>query len=105
MTTSDTTRTRHLVALATQLERFERRGRFDAAAYQDVVAKLSEELAHGHPSAVLETVLGTFPATAELYENLHYEHSGLCRSDLDRAMKSELQAREAIAAATRGAKA
>jgi hypothetical protein len=36
---------------------------------------------------------------------MNYEHAGLCRSDLDAALKSEIRARQAIAAARSGKKA
>ena len=36
---------------------------------------------------------------AALYENLHYGDAGLCRSPLDAAMRAELLASQAIAAA------
>lgn len=104
MSTSHVTQSRNLVALAAQLERLERaRESVDADRFRNVVKQLKAELAAAQPGAHLEVVLATFPFTAELYENMNYEHAGLCRSDLDAALKGEIQAREAIAAA-RGAK-
>jgi len=44
-------------------------------------------------------VLDSFPAVAELYENLHYEHAGLCRSVLETSLAAELAARAAIESA------
>jgi hypothetical protein len=44
----------------------------------------------------LQAVLNTFPAAAELYENLNYQHAGLCRSPLDRSLAAEVKARELI---------
>jgi hypothetical protein len=105
MATSDVTRTKNLVALAVQLERLERGSRApEADRYADVVERLKAELASAQPGATLDTVLATFPCTAELYENLNYGQAGLCRSDLDAALKSEIRAREVIARARLGKK-
>jgi hypothetical protein len=41
-------------------------------------------------------------AAATVYENLNYENAGLCRSLLDAAAESELQARDVIARMRRG---
>ena len=41
----------------------------------------------------------TVRPAAALYENLHYGDAGLCRSPLDAAMRAELLASQAIAAA------
>ena len=46
-----------------------------------------------------QPLLADSPAAAALYENLHYGEAGLCRTPLDAAMRAELQARQAIAAA------
>jgi hypothetical protein len=48
-------------------------------------------------------VLGAHPAAAELYENLQYEHAGLCRSPLEAALNAELLAGAAIQRAMRRA--
>jgi hypothetical protein len=42
-------------------------------------------------------MLTSLPAAAEVWENLHYAHAGLCRRDLDAAMAAETAARLAIA--------
>ena len=42
----------------------------------------------------LQAILAAHPATAELYENMHYEVSGLSRSSLDRSVATELLAAE-----------
>ncbi|MBC5766851.1 hypothetical protein [Ramlibacter albus] len=102
MATSDVTRSRNLVALATQLERWERGwDTVEPGQFRDVIEQLKAELAATPSGALLETVLASFPSTAELYENLNYEHAGLCRSNLDAALKSEIEARNAIASARR----
>jgi hypothetical protein len=64
--------------------------------YRSVVSRLSEELARLPMDDDLQAVLNTFPAAAELYENLNYQHAGLCRSPLDRALAAEVKARELI---------
>lgn len=106
MTTSDSIQTRTLVSLATQLKRLERGSDLlQPDQYRDLVARIKAELTVAQPGAALDTVLASFPSTAELYENLNYRHAGLCRSDLDAASRSELQARKVIAAARNGKKA
>lgn len=86
-----------LIALARLLERLEQQPTTASPAqYQQLVARLKTLLADDTlPADALDAVLGAHPATAELYENLHYAHSGLCRSPLDRAVAAEtLAARE-----------
>ena len=91
---------KNLVVLARMLERLERSTvAVDAQQYRTVAARLSEELAAAAQDAALHTLLDSFPAAAELYENLNYRHAGLCRSPLERALSAELAAREAIEAA------
>jgi hypothetical protein len=75
----------------------------DAEPYRELVARLSAELEAAPRDAALEYVLGTFPAAAQLYENINYRHAGLCRSPLDRALAAELAARAAIDGARRSA--
>ena len=53
------------------------------------------------PEAAREAVLAASPATAEVYENLHYDVSGLSRSPLERAVAAELAATAAIHKAAR----
>jgi hypothetical protein len=91
---------KNLVVLARMLERLDRSTvPVDAQQYRTVVSRIGDELAALPAGAPLEAVLEAFPAVAELYENLHYAHAGLCRSPLERAMGAELAAREAIEAA------
>ncbi len=90
--------------LARMLERLDRSSEaVDPLQYRGVVAHLSEVLRTVPHDAALEAVLSASPATAELYENLQYEHAGLCRSPLDTALEAELGARAAIDAARRKA--
>ena len=78
---------RTATVLARLLERLDAsREPVDAHQYQTVAARLA-------------TLLADSPAAAALYENLHYGDAGLCRSPLDAAMRAELLASQAIAAA------
>ena len=102
----NTTASRNLVTLARMLERLDRSGvAVDPKQYRAVVEHLSEVLQSVPRDAALDAVLEASPATAELYENLHYEHAGLCRSPLDAAMNAELAARTAIVLARQSAQA
>jgi hypothetical protein len=102
MNTSPVSVNKNLVVLARVLDRLERSAEpVDADQYRSVVTRLSAELLSTHRDAGLEAVLETFPAVAELYENLQYEHAGLCRSALEPALRAELDARSAIESAQR----
>ena len=88
--------------LARMLERLDRSSvAVDPQQYRGVVEHLSEVLRSVPHDAALEAVLSASPATAELYENLQYQHAGLCRSALEPALNAELAARAAIDAARR----
>jgi len=89
---------KNLVVLARVLERLERSPvPVDPEQYRAVVDHLAAELEVAPRDAGLEAVLESFPATAELYENLNYQHAGLCRSPLEPALSAELGARSVIA--------
>lgn len=85
--------------LAGLLERLEAGNHADAAQYREVAARLSRELASLPRDRSLEALLSASPAATTVYENLRYEHAGLCRSLLDDAAASEVLALEAIARA------
>lgn len=88
---------RNLVLLAGVLERLEHSPlAIDAQQYRSVVNHLASELAVAAQDAGLQALLQAYPATAELYENLNYQHAGLCRSSLEVAMSGEAAARAAI---------
>ncbi len=90
-------RFRVLLTLAQLLERLERNlGPGSAEQYRSVVDHLSKELVQVEPGEDLHVLLDSFPATAELYENLHYAHAGLCRSPLDASLDAELRAKNVI---------
>lgn len=96
----NTTVSRNLVLLARMLERLDRSEvAVDPQQYRGVVEALAETLRTMPDDAALEAVLQASPATAELYENLQYQHAGLCRSPLETALNAELAARAAIDAA------
>ena len=93
---------RNAALLAGLLERLEAGNHADAAQYRDVVARLAQELGSLPHDASLEALLNASPAAATVYENLNYENAGLCRSLLDAAADSELQARDLLARMRRG---
>ena len=61
-----------------------------------MVRRLGEEIESLGSADGLSAVLDAHPAAAQLYENMHYQHAGLCRSPLERALDAELQARAFI---------
>ena len=87
-----------LAAMGLLLERLDRLPRSATPTqYRDVVMKIQGMLEDAAPGSALEGVLHAFPAMAELYENLHYAHAGLCRSQQDAAVEAELAARALFA--------
>lgn len=93
---------KNLVLLARVLERLEHSAEsVDAEQYRSVVNHLASELAAARQDAGLEAVLQACPSACELYENLNYQHAGLCRTSLDVAMAGEAAARAAIDKARR----
>ena len=88
--------------LAALLERLEH-SRVPVAPeqYRSVVMHLVNEFDEVQPGAALGALLDAYPAAAELYENLNYQHAGLCRSGLDASMLGEQRAKEVIARAMR----
>jgi hypothetical protein len=104
MNTSPVTVNRNLVVLARMLDRLERsEDPVDPEQFRTVASRVTAELQATPHDAGLDAVLETFPTVAELYENLNYEHAGLCRSALEPALAAELAARAAIEAAKRPA--
>jgi len=91
-----------ILTLARLLERLERSPTpIGADQYRSVVQHLSAALKAAPLGAPVQAVLDAYPATADLYENLNYDHAGLCRAPLDASMASEIEARDVIAAARR----
>lgn len=103
MNTSHVTVNKNLVLLAQVLQRLERSPAVDADQYRVVIQRLAVELEATPRDAGFDAVLANFPAVAELYENLHYAHAGLCRSSLDMSLAAEVAARAAIDGARRPA--
>ena len=90
--------------LAELLERLEHSAEpVGAEQYRSVVLHLVNEFNEVQPDRALGALLDTHPAAAELYENLNYQHAGLCRSPLDLSLAAELRAKELIERAKRRA--
>lgn len=82
-----------VAATALLLEKLDRTPReASAAQYQAVSRRLASLLAEAEPGPAFDALLGAFPAAAEIYENLRYATSGLCRSPLELALNAELDA-------------
>src|SRR5688572_11135691 len=91
-----------LAAMAVLLERLERQPRkASAEQYREVVQRTNKLLQQAEPGEALTALLAVAPATAELYENLQYEHAGLCCSPLEHAIAAEQDASAAIEHARR----
>ncbi len=88
--------------LAQLLERLEHSAvPVGAEQYRSVVEHLVQEFNEVAPGADLGRLLDAYPAAAEVYENLNYQHAGLCRSGLDAALAAEVGARKVIERAKR----
>jgi hypothetical protein len=91
------TRLETLIALARLLERVEASpAAIGAGQYRSLVRRIQAALQEPLPGAALQAILNAHPATAEIYENLHYGSSGLSRSSLDRSVASEMLATQLI---------
>jgi hypothetical protein len=94
-----------VIALARVLEHVERSPvQVDAHQYQLLVARLKAALSEDLPAPALDAVLSALPAAAEVYENMHYQISGLSRSSLERSVSSERLATELLARVSRASK-
>ncbi len=90
--------------LAELLERLERSSvPVGPEQYRSVVQHLVSELGEVEPGTALGALLDSHPAAAELYENVYYQHAGLCRSALDASLAAERQAKEVLDRAMRRA--
>lgn len=88
--------------LAQLLERLEHsRVPVGAEQYRSVVMHLVDEFRDVESGAQLGQLLDAYPAAAEVYENMNYQHAGLCRSGLDASLNAELAAKKAIERAMR----
>ena len=85
------------VLLSQLLERLDRSPEpVGAEQYLSVVRHLKDEFDELGAENALSALLDAYPSAAELYENLNYQHAGLCRSPLEPALVAELQARRLI---------
>ena len=95
-----------LAALARLLERIEHSSRpRDAAAYRLLVQRIQALLAEDLPDEGRREVLKAFPATAELYENVHYAQAGLALAAIDLSVATEMRTAELLARIAKGARA
>jgi len=93
------------IALAQILERVERGVEpVNADQYQVLVARLKAALSEELPEPALNAILGALPAAAEVYENMHYQLSGLSRSSLERSVSSEMLAAKLLARVSQASK-
>jgi hypothetical protein len=100
------TRIETVIALARLLERAEGSSvSIGADQYQALIRQLKAALSAPLPGPALQAILRAHPDTAELYENMHYNESGLSRSSLDRSVATEMLASRAIDRASRAARA
>jgi hypothetical protein len=102
MNTTPVTAHKNLVVLARMLDRLERSAQpVDPEQFRTLVGRLSAELEAAPRDPSFDAILEAFPSVAELYENLNYQHAGLCRSALEPALDAEMAARAAIDKARR----
>ena len=88
-----------IAALARVLQELESAGnQAHPQQYQAVASRLSGLLENVEPDALLYQVLSAFPAAAELYENVRFEHAGLCLHDIEQVAQAEQATRDALAA-------
>ena len=100
----NTTASKNLVTLVRVLERLDcSTVAVDPQQYRSVVEHLNQVLLSVPYDADQDALLEASPSAAELYENLQYQHAGLCRSPLESALEAELAARAAIDAARHSA--
>ena len=100
------TRLETVIALSRLLERVEARGvGIGADQYLALVRRLQAALSTPLPEPALDAILVAHPSAAELYENMHYDVSGLSRSPLQRSVSTEMLASQAIERASRSSRA
>jgi len=93
------------IALGRVLERVERGvERVNAEQYQVLVARVKAALSEDLPEPALNAILSAMPAAAEVYENMHYQLSGLSRSPLERSASSEMLTAKLLANVSRASK-
>lgn len=72
-----------------------------ADGYRHLALRLQAALSEDLPPEVLQAVLTAYPATGQIFENLHYRYSGLSRAPLERSVSSELLAKQVLTRAAR----
>ena len=93
-----------LIALARLLERVEASSyAVGAGQYRALVRQIGTLLSAPLPGPALRAILDAHPATAEIWENLHYATSGLSRSPLDRLVATERLATDLLHKVARAA--
>ena len=99
MTAALKNRIENLIAMAQLLERVDANPTIvGAQQYLNLVNTVKTLLAEDDlPDDALRAVLRACPASATVYENMHYDRSGLSQSPLDTAVAAELAASEFIA--------
>jgi len=98
------TRLETLIALARLLERVEASSlAVGAGQYRALVRQIGTLLSAPLPGPALRAILDAHPATAEIWENLHYATSGLSRSPLDRSVATERLATDLLHKVARAA--
>ena len=91
-------RIENLIAMAQLLERVDANPTIvGAQQYLNLVTTVKTLLEDDLPEGALRAVLRACPASATLYENMHYDRSGLSQSPLDAAVAAEMAASEFIA--------
>jgi hypothetical protein len=95
----------NVVALADLLECVETgAAQASASGYRLLVQRLQVALGKDLPGDALLDVLDRYPAASEVYENMHYQHSGLFRAPLERSVSSELIATHILREVSRAAR-
>lgn len=99
------TRLGTVIALAHLLQCVETgAARTSAEGYRHLVHRLQVALSEDLPADALQAILSHNPAAGEVFENMHYEQSGLCRASLERSVSSELLAKQVLAKVARAAR-
>lgn len=94
-----------ILMLSRLLEHLDHNGKaVNAEQYRSVAQHLTLAISQETPSDEFKLMLEQFPATAALYENLHYEYAGLCRSPLEASLQSEHTMRDVLKRVNESAK-
>jgi len=90
-------RIENLIAMAQLLERVDANPTIvGAQQYRNLVRTVQTLLDDDLPDDALRAVLRACPACATVYENMHYDRSGLSQSPLDSAVASEMAASDLL---------